>query len=196
MEIIIMFKSKSYFFYLAFILIALFVSCATQHVSTISGYDFDKDKNQTNYFIFPFGSVSIPDKWEKSSYNETSKQQFFKNSDSITIAIAFGSCNKFEFNSDNSKSGFEFIEAYYEWDSQYFITKHGLNSELKEIDSLNNFIIWRLRGLFNSKKVDHYFLFGEKNCFVSNFSVLTTNKWSENQKIDFLKRIYLNAKQE
>jgi hypothetical protein len=60
-----------------------------------------------------------------------------------------------------------------------------------EQDSINNFIIWWLGGELNDDKIDNYFLFGERNSYVSNFSILTTDKWTEKEKIVFLKNIFL-----
>lgn len=34
-------------------------------------------------------------------------------------------------------------------------------------------------------------IFGEKNGFVSNFSIMDTDKWAEKYKIDFLKGLFL-----
>lgn len=181
---------KKYSTHLTILLIFILTSCATQKVSTIVGYDYDEQKNQTDYFVFPYGNVLIPGKWEKSNYNSTSRQQFFRNKDSVIIAIAFAPCNKFEFNVDNSKTGFEFVKSYYEWDSQYFVKNNELSRELIEQDSINNYIIWRLNGFINGEEIDNYFLFGEKNCFVSNYSVLETDKWTVKEKIEFLKNLY------
>ena len=164
-------------------LLVILISCASNKTSTIVGFDYNEKDNTTDYFVFPFGSVTIPGKWNKTNYNSISRQQFFKNSDSVTIAIAFVPCDKFEFNIDKSKTDFEFIKAYYDWDSHFFVSQHGLESKVLEMDSTNNYIIWKLWGKLNDEKIENYFLFGEKNCFVSNFSILSTNKWSEKEKI-------------
>ena len=179
------------------IVVILFLSsCATHKVSTLVGYDYDAKSNKTDYFILPYGSISIPGKWEKSNYNSISRQQFFKNEDSVTIAIAFGPCNKFEFNADNPKVGYEFVKAYYEWDSQYFVGKLGLGRKIIESDSLNSYLIWNLFGASNDLKVDTYFLFSDNNCYVKSFSVLETDKWTASQKVEFLKNLYRKEDQE
>ena len=173
-----------------FVLIHLITACATQRVSTIVGCNYNDKKNQTDYFVFPYGSVSIPDKWEKSNYNSVSRQQFLKNKDSITMAIAFGLCNKFEFNANGNKTGFDFVKLYYEWDSKYYVDSHGLNREIIEKDSIDSYMIWRLYGTYQNDKIDNYFLFGAKNCTVSNFMILNTDKWTKAKKLDFLKVLY------
>ncbi len=179
--------------YVVIILFFVLTGCATHGVSTIVGGDYDKEKNQTDHFVIPFGSVSIPGKWVKSSYNSSSKQQFFKNDDSVKISIAFGPCDKYEFNADKLKTGWDFVKAYYEWESNYFVNNHGLEREIIEEDSLNNFIIWRLTGNLNNDNVDIYMLFGEKDCRVNNYSVHESGQWTEKQKLSFLKKLYLNS---
>ena len=176
---------------LLFVTIIFLTSCYTQRASTIVGYNYDKKKNQTDYFVFPYGSVSIPGEWTQTSYNQGAKQQFFRNSDSITISVSFGPCNKYEFNKDNSKKGFEFLTAYYEWDSEYFVNNYRLNEEKVESNEKDNYIIWRTFGENNNTYWDTYFLFGEKKGFVSTFGIMKTDKWTEKEKIAFLKEMYL-----
>jgi len=185
-----------YKIYLPILIIILLTNCATQKVSTIVGYDYDEKTNQTDYFVLPYGTVSIPGKWKKTNYNSISHQQFFKNADSIIIAVAFGPYDKYEFNADKSKKGIDFALAYYEWDSKYFVETHGLKRKLIEKDSIRNFVIYKIYGNNEKGKFDTYFLVGEKNGFFSNFSVMATDKWTENYKIDFLKRLFVTEKEE
>ena len=158
--------------------------------STIVSCSYNEKNNQTEYMVFPYGSVTIQGKWERTTYNSVSKQQFFENSDSVTIAIAFSPYNKYEFNRDGAKKEFEFVKAFYEWESEYFAT-YNLDTEIIESDSTSNFIIWRIYGNYNDILIDSYFLIGEKNGFVKNYVVMATEKWTPKQKIDFLKNMYL-----
>ncbi len=179
------------------LVISLFLTnCATQRTSTIVGVDYNETKNETDYLVFPYGSVTIPGKWEKTNYNATSKQQFFRNQDSISIAIAFGRFDNYKFNTDGSKKGHEFIKAYYEWDSKYFVDSYGVERQLFEDDSTNNFIIYRIYGQSEKDNLNTYFLIGEKNGNISNFSIFFTDKWDEKEKIDFLKKLFLTKKEE
>ena len=184
---------RNYCIYLLSII--LFVGCATQRTSTIVSCDYDTKRNQTNYMVFPYGSVSIPDKWDKTNYNAVSKQQFFKNEEGVTIAISFGPCNKYEFNRDDSKKGFGFVKTFYEWDSEYFVNTYGLQQDLIEENEKNNYIIWRVYGDYNNSHWDTYFLFGEKGGIAHNYSVMGTDKWTVERKIEFLKGIYENKKE-
>ncbi len=166
-------------------------SCAAQKASTITGGEYDERKNQTDYFVLPYGSVSLPGKWIKTKFNNVSNQQFFKNADSVTIAIAFTPVDKYEFNTSNEKKGFEFVKAFYEWDAQYFIHTHKLQQETIESSENQHYIIWHLFGESNNVAYDTYFLFGEKNDQARNFSIMKTDKWSSDEKIKFLKEIFL-----
>ena len=169
----------------------LLTSCATHRNSIIKGYDYNKEKDETVYFVIPYGNITLHGHWIITNYNSSSRQQFFRNSDSVIIAISFGPCDKYEFNTDTLKTGFEFVKSFYEWDSQYFSETNGLSAELIEQDSSKNFIIWKLYGFLNDKKIDNYFLFGVRNCFVSNFLVLDTKKWKDSEKINFLRNLYI-----
>ena len=170
--------------------------CATQSTSTIVGGEYSETKNITDYFVLPYGSVSLPGKWEKTSYNEISKQQFFRNQDSIKIALAFERYNSYQFNTDGTHTGFSFVRAYYEWDSKYFMDSFGLNRQTIESDSAANFMIYRIYGQAGQGEFDTYFLIGEKNGNISNFSISITHKWNEGEKVKFLKSLYLIAKNE
>ena len=87
--------------------------------------------------------------------------------------------------------GFEFVKAYYKWESDYFVNQQGMKCKIIEQDSLKNFIIWHLEGFLDNEKVDNYFLFGEHNSYASNFSIITTDKWTKKEKIEFLKKLFI-----
>ena len=166
---------------LTFIMVLILTGCASQRVSTITGCDYVESKNKKDYFLLPFGSVSIPEKWVKTNYNCESGQQFFTNKDSRRIEIAFNRFDNYEFNFDGSNKGYEFVKAFYEWDSKFFVDSYGLQRRVLETDSINNFIPYQINGLTNEAKFDIYFLIGEKNGNVQNLSVMTTDKWNEDK---------------
>jgi hypothetical protein len=176
------------------IMIVFLTNCATQRTSTIVGGEYDNTKNQTDYFVLPHGSVSLPGKWDKTNYNTISKQQFFRNQDSIIVAIAFGRYNGYEFNMGGLQTGYNFVKAYYEWDSKYFVDTHGLKRQSIERDSSNKFMVYRIYGQIEKGVFDTYFLIGEKNGNISNFSISDTDKWTENEKTIFLKNLFLTNK--
>ena len=160
--------------------------CVSQKATTIVGGEYDAKKDVTEYFVFPYGSVSLPGKWNKTDYNTESKQQFFTNKDSVVVAIVFGRSKSYEFNKDGSLKGNDFLNSFKE--------SHGLDWKILETDNINNYMIYRIYGITDESKFDSYFLMGEKNGSVSNFSVYNTNKWSESDKIIFLKNLYLQNK--
>ena len=168
------------------VLVSSCMSLGNATQSTIVGGEYKADKNITEYFVMPYGEVSLPGKWEKGKYVSSARQQFFKNEDSVTIAISFGPANKYEFNRNGSLKGYDFVKAYYDWESDYFV-KSGFETKIIETDQPNSYIIWRLWG----QKYDTYFLFGERDGRVCNYSVNITDKWTEDEKIKFLKGIYI-----
>lgn len=180
-------RDKTVFFFLS--MLVLFAGCgiSRQATSTIVGGDYDAAKNATEYFVFPYGSVSLPGKWEKREYINSSRQQLFQNQDSVIVAVAFGPSNKFEFNADGLLEGHDFVEAFYKWESDYF-TSAGYACPILENDSVNPYMLFKIEG----EKVNSVFLIGERNGRVSYFSVQSTDKWTDTQKIQFLKNLFLN----
>lgn len=64
-----------------FILLAIasfLTNCVSQRTSTITGGNYNETKNETDYFVIPYGSVTLPGHWEKTSYNSISRQQFLE----------------------------------------------------------------------------------------------------------------------
>ncbi len=182
--------------FILLLILILLTNCATQRTTTIVGGDYNETKNETDYFVLPYGSVILPGKWDKTNYNTISSQQFFRNQDSVRIGIAFERFNKYEFNMDGSKTGYNFVKAFYEWDSKYFVDSYGMKRQLLENDSTSNFMIYRIYGQIEKGEFDTYFLIGEKNGNTSNFSISITDKWTENEKIDFLKNLFLRKEEE
>jgi hypothetical protein len=172
---------------LLILIVAILSSCgsAKRYTSTLVGGDYDAAKDITSYMVFPYGQVNLPGKWEKGAYNNIARQQFFHNQDSVIVAVSFGPCDKYEFNKDGVLKGYEFVEAFYKWDSDYFIS-NGLESKLLESDKSKNCILYRVFG----KGFDTYFLIGEKNGMANNYSIQATDKWTENEKIQFLKSLF------
>lgn len=178
-------NSKRTLFSLLLLLSLVFYNCVTTSLSTASGGEYDAKTNTTGYFVLPLGSVSLPGKWTKDHYNSVSNQQFFKNADSVSAAIAFTQCGNYEFSRKDLKD-FAFVKAYYEWDSKYLAERLKVSREILVKDSLQQYIVWRLFG----PKVESYFLFATKNCAVHNYYVATA-KWTKEEKVKFLQDLYL-----
>jgi len=188
-------KTKPIKIVLFLVLVVGLTNCAIQKTtSTIVGCEYNEKTNTTDYFVFPYGAVTIPGKWEKTNYLTSSKQQFFINRDSVTLAISFGRFDKYEFNRNGEKSGFEFIKSFYEWDSNYFVESHGLKRQSLVSDSTNNFTIYRIYGEKGTANFDTYILVAEKKGDIANFSISHVKKWEESEKINFLKTLLLTRK--
>ncbi len=183
---------------LLIITVILFNSCCTSRnaESTITDVNYDKDKNVTEYLVFPYGEVLIPGKWTKSNYNRVSRQQFFINEDStITIAVVLGRTEKYEFNKNNDFKGYSFVNKFYKWDTEYFISNFNFKRELLEEDKKNNLIIYRIYGKVKQDNVNTYFLISNNNGYVKNLSISITDKWNKEEKITFLKKMYFNKRE-
>lgn len=172
--------------------ISFLSGCTTHTTNVLTGCQYDEEKDQTDYFVLPYGQVSIPGKWQQAGFNSTSRQQFFKNEEGITLTVSFVYIGKYEFNKDRSKQGFEFVKSNYEWESVFFKETYGLQSEMIEQDSVHNYIVWRLYGEYGNSSWDTYFLFGIRDGIADNFSVMKTDKWKREQNIVFLKELYQN----
>lgn len=173
--------------------LSLFVfaaGCATT-ASVIESCEYDTEKDQTVYTVLPYGSAALPGKWGKDHYNSVSHQQFFRNADSVEIAIAFHPAKGYPFNGNGKLKGHDFVKAFYEWDSHYFVEAHGLKREIIEADSARHYLVWRLYGSAHTTAYDTYFLFGEKNGNASNLSVTNTDRWTAGEKTAFLKGLFL-----
>jgi hypothetical protein len=166
--------------------------CASKKWSTVEGSTYNPATDATDYFVVPFGKVSIPGIWYKTDFNEVSRQQLFKNADSTTLAIAFSRVNQYAFNTDGSKTGLDFVYAFYEWDSQYLVQTHQIQRAILEIDTANQYMIYRIFGRNERFVFDTYFLIGEQQGNVSNISIFLTDQWSATEKVALLKRIYLS----
>lgn len=103
------------------IIITLFLSScgSTRHTSILIGDSYDETTDKSTMIFVPNGNVEIPGKWTRTTYNQVSRQQFFVNSDSASIAIAKNSKGKYPFYVE-TKSDFELVTDFYKWDSEYW----------------------------------------------------------------------------
>ncbi len=166
---------------------AIFIvsSCASTYQSTIVGGDYDKNKNVTSYFVLPLGSVELPGEWVKKNYLESSHQQYFLNKDSTLISIAFLNADRFSFYKPELK-GFDLIETYFNWESEYFKEAYKYEIEKLEENKEKQYIIWRVFG----DNSDNIFFFGNKNEIVNSYSIQVT-KMSKTESVDFVKKLFV-----
>ncbi|BDC99475.1 hypothetical protein [Persicobacter psychrovividus] len=165
----------------AIIVLGLTISCSTTKTSVIVADSYDKSTNITTLSLLPYGSIEIPGQWTKTRYNEVSRQHFFVDKDSTSIAITKNPQEKYPFYHD-SISDKEFAMKFFEWEKDFY-EKHGY--EIQESSKSNNFVIWTASG----NNANTIFLYGAKNKYAYNFSVFSDN-WAEEERVNFLKNIF------
>jgi len=160
-------------------------SCATtKDSSTLQGESYDEKTNTTTYILVPYGNVEIPGKWEQTTYNKVSRQQFFVNNESASLAISKGPKEKYPFY-DVKREGFDVVNDFYVWDSEYWVKK-GYSASIIEENKTEKYIVWQIQG----DSVDNFFLFGLKKNLIINYMI--SSKWSRKDKIEFLINLYLD----
>ena len=176
--------------YFIFVL-AVAISCtATKYVSTIESCVYDDKTNQTTYSVLPLGSTILPGKWTKTTFNEVSYQQNFKNIDSISSAVAISQASNYPFYKPKMTTN-QIVTEMYEWDAKYWAQQAGAKTPMLKQDTINHFIIWQI----SSEKygIDNYYLFGCENGII--FTVfINTKKWDLTKKMNFLETVYRDKK--
>lgn len=167
------------------LLLVVLTSCKTTQTSMIIADNYDEKNNQTTLTLLPYGNIVIPNKWTKTSYNQVSRQHFFTNNDSTTVAVTKNPKDKYPFfkpNQTDIKFGTDFVK----WDAEYW-EKQGLTVTTVDIQSDKDYILWQVKN--EEKNVNTIFLFGSKNGFAYNFSG-TSKTWTETTIKDFLVQLY------
>jgi hypothetical protein len=178
-------KIKSIIMITGFLVLTL-ISCNTTQTSMIVADNYDIKQNQTTLTLLPYGNIVFPNKWNKTSYNNVSKQHFFTNNDSTTIAVAKSPREKYPFYK-SSQTDKEFVSEFVKWDAEYW-KNQGLTVKTISDKSDNGFIVWQVTDE-KKKKVNTIFIFGSKNNFAYNFSG-TSQKWTDDNIQQFLTKLY------
>ena len=166
---------------LTIFVLGLAISCSTTKTSIIVADSYDQTKNVTTLTLLPYGNIELPGEWTKTKYNEVSRQHFFVDKDSTSIAVTKNPQEKYPFYSENVTDK-EFARKFYEWEKDHY-EKQGF--EIEEKSSDDNFVIWTANG----NNANTIFLYGAKNKYAFNFAVFTDN-WSEEKRTEFLKKIF------
>jgi len=103
---------------------------------------YDENNNITTLTLLPYGNIEIPGQWTKSKYNEVSRQHFFVDKDSTSIAVTKNPQEKYPFYTETIADK-EFARKFYEWEKDHY-EKQGF--EIKEKSSGINFVIWTANG--------------------------------------------------
>jgi len=162
---------------------SLFSACSSSRTSTLVADSYDATTDRTVLTVVPYGNISLPGQWEKTSYNDVSRQHFFSNGDSTTVAVAKQPKEKYPFHTVGQDDT-QFVAAFHNWDADYW-RKQGMVTTVVEDRSLDGFIVWHVAGL----RANTTFLFGSKNNYAYNLSV-STRRWDDPQVKKFLLDLY------
>lgn len=165
------------------ILLFALTSCKTTATSVIYGDSYDDKKNQTTLTIIPYGNITMPDKWKKTHFSQTSRQNFFTNGDSTTLGIAKAPKEKYPVYKPNQTDK-EFVTAFEKWDAEYY-EKHGLYTKILNDKSDNGYIVWQVTG----NHLNTIFIYCCKNNYVYNIST-TSTKWTDEKMTTFVTELY------
>lgn len=97
---------------LTLLIFTTLLGCATHQTSVVVSDNYNQEADQTTLTIVPHGNINIPGKWTKTSYNAVSRQHFFENKDSITIAVTKNPKDQYPFY-QKDLSDKEFTTQYY-----------------------------------------------------------------------------------
>jgi hypothetical protein len=171
-------------FFISLLLLTL-SSCKTAQTSMIIADSYDENKNQTTLTLIPNGNIVILGKWIKTDYLQESRQHFFKNGDSTTVAVTKNPKQKYPF-FKAEQTDKEFVADFVKWDSEYWV-KQGISTKTLADQSNDGYILWQ--AMNEEKDINTIFLFGSKNGFAYNFSS-TSKTWTEKEIQDFLVKIF------
>ena len=163
---------------------------STKYVSIIVSDYYDEKQDQTTYMKLPYGSLTLPGQWTKTSLNKISGQQNFKSKDSLSTALLINQTSSYPFYVKGMSSN-EFLKAFYEWDSKYFIDNIKANCKIIKQDTINHFIIWEIIAHNDKYNIENQYLFGCENGIVYTVFAPTT-KLTLEQKINFIESVYKN----
>lgn len=166
---------------LTILFLCLTVGCATTRTSMIVSDRYDQNKNETTLTLIPYGNINIPGQWTKTNYNEVSRQYFFIDNESTSIAVTKNPQEKYPFYTGTLSDG-EFVRKFFEWEKDHY-EKQGFEIDEKKLG--DNFIIWTAKG----NNTNTILLYGVKNGFAYNFAVFTDD-WTEETRIKFLTELF------
>ena len=144
---------------------------------------YDKDADKTTLTLIPYGNIDLPGRWTKTKYNEISRQHFFVNSDSTSIAVTKNPQEKYPFYKETMTDK-EFAEEFYKWEHDFY-SEQGFKIERLTSENEQNYVIWKAVG----SGANTTFLYGAKNKYAYNFAVFEGNLPEEKRR-DFLKNLF------
>lgn len=164
-------------------LIGLILGCSKTSTSILISDDYDEESDKTTQTIIPYGHIEFPGQWTKTKYNEESRQHFFIDKDSTSIAVAKNPQEKYPFYTEGMTDK-EFTRKFFEWEKGFYEKRGFEITELKNYSG-ENFIVWKV----TRNKANTVLLYGSKEHFAYNFAVFTDN-WTNKDKIEFVRNLF------
>jgi hypothetical protein len=170
-------------FYIAILTsLSLFTACSTKKNIT------QVQNENTSVTKADFGSegvINIPDEWVLSSENKLTNQKFFRNKDSILLAITRNPMEKYSFHVVGMEDTI-FTQAFYDWESKHY-EKQGMEVKMLEKSFQKDYIIWTAKGKDN---VNAVLLYGGKKEHGYAMTILDPRNLTLNQQKAFLIQVY------
>lgn len=155
--------------------------------SMIVGTNYNQQKNETILTVLPYGNIALPGNWIKVSYDKVSKQHFFKNDDSTTIAVTKNPKQQYPFYK-SEQSNEDFLSEFTKWESDYFKTQ-GATINFIEDQSDKGYVLWKAS--IEKENINTIYLFGLKGDYAYN--LLSDSKtWTDEKKKQFLINLFNN----
>jgi predicted phosphoadenosine phosphosulfate sulfurtransferase len=151
----------------------------------IVGDNYDEKKNQTTLTMLPYGNIVLPDKWTKTSYNQVSKQHYFKNNDSTTVAVAKNQKQKYPFYK-SEQSNKDFLTEFTKWESDHFKSQ-GATVSIIDDQSDKGYILWK--AIIEKENINTFYLFGLKGDYAYNF-LADSKTWTDEKIKSFLIKLF------
>jgi hypothetical protein len=130
------------------------------------------------------GQLILPGDWQLSSENKLTNQKFFRNKDSVLIAVTINPMNKFGFYSIGMVDTV-FTRSFYEWESKHY-KKQGYEVKILEQQYNGQYIIFSAK----NAETNATLLYGGKKDKGYSLIVLDPRKLSINQQKSFLIQLY------
>lgn len=178
-------KIKNQFFNHVFLALGLLLlaACKSSYDSLLIADEYSEKKDMTTLTMLPYGSIEIPGKWDKVYYNESSRQHYFKNSDSVGIAITKNPMKNYPFFEEGMKAK-DFSKAWYTWEEEHYSSK-GIQIEQLKSNEEAGYVIWKA----TAERTNNIFLYGVKKNMAYNLGSVD-DRWPEEERIAFLEALW------
>ncbi len=184
-------KQKALLF--LFPVLLLLTACFHRMAPKTSGGTSQQTAQAMVYTVAPYGSVSLPGKWEAGKYLPSSMQQYFYRADTTTMIVTVNACRNYPF-VKGGPEGFDFGKRDYEAETKYQTQLLEQKTVVLEENKENRYILW----MVHADGVDQYTICGVKDCACNEctYRALTikNRRLSREQCVRELKEILMSDK--